>query len=426
MIHIVDEFNTVDLSNPTQYQLSIYEGIDEIRELDNNGYEIHRPLFSHSSLPDILDMENVSSNDIDMYDEFIYTVHVHHNQKLWVEHIDLIPEYILDAVRDRRCYLIFDGMLEGNRVDGEWLIDPLYSNLTKLQIPFDMVCFITNNLLAEEVHNKWYLDQEVYSEKIKIISFMYNVYDIKRLQLEGHLPSSVSYDQIFKYKVENLDKIKLFMKVNRTNRWERDVFALFIRKYSIDHKSLISYPKFVNDFHPSEFDYLYSEDNLKSLMQYVPYDLDDTDVWNKGEPGVGKGFFNADLPFNPIHYLNSFISIVLSPFPFEENACHIHSSFYNPIYCGHPIIHFGPVGTFDIIKSNGFETYSKWFDESYDSISDGVKRLSHVMNVVKDLSKISNDEFIKIYKDMKDVIHHNINLIETIDLKKQLIDKIFL
>ena len=53
-IALTDKFNQVSLHNPSEEIINIYKGVPEINELDNRGFPICRPLFSHSSLPYVL------------------------------------------------------------------------------------------------------------------------------------------------------------------------------------------------------------------------------------------------------------------------------------------------------------------------------------------------------------------------------------
>ena len=121
---------------------------------------------------------------------------------------------------------------------------------------------------------------------------------------------------------------------------------------------------------------------------------DNTDETNHGDAGYGKGKFNADLPFQPIHYKNSFISVVMAAFPFEDNTCHLHSSTFNPMYCGHPILQFGPYQSLREMRERGFKTFGNWWDESYDDEPDHRKRFEKVMDVTLELSKISSKELL--------------------------------
>ena len=90
MISVIDRFNQVRLDHPWPDIIEIYKHIPEINEIDNRGFLISRPLFSHSSLPKTLDLVEV--DDFDFKSEFSYCIFVHHNQELWIKHINLLPE----------------------------------------------------------------------------------------------------------------------------------------------------------------------------------------------------------------------------------------------------------------------------------------------------------------------------------------------
>ena len=134
--------------------------------------------------------------------------------------------------------------------------------------------------------------------------------------------------------------------------------------------------------------------------------------------------FDDDLAFNPIHYRNTFISLVMCAFPFEENACHLHSSTFNPMYCGHPVIQFGPYQHLKELKRRGFKTFDKWWDESYDNIQDPWDRFNAVMLVVLQLSILTPEQALQMYIDMKDVLQHNSDLISKYNDIKRLKTKI--
>mgnify|MGYP003150487274 FL=1 len=413
MIALTDKFNQVSLHNPSEEIIKIYRHVAEINELDNRGFPICRPLFSHSSLPSVLGLKEVERTKFDFKSKFSYFVHVHHNQKLWARHINLIPEQILDEVRKENCTLVFDNTLEGDRIDGRHLLFPLYGSIKKLKLPAKQVVFITNDLNSEDSHN-------VYStqDKIKVISFMWNVYDVKRLMKHKFLRNIKNIDTEINYKKKNIEKIKPFLKVNRTNRPERDLFMLFIEHEDLYDKFKISFPHFSKEDFPTHnrFKKYLKPSNINFLLNKVPFDIDKTDETNHGPAGYGEGYFNADLPFQPIHYRNTLFSIVMCAFPFVENACHLHSSTFNPIHQGHPIIQFGPYKSLERMRERGFKTFDKWWDESYDEIKDGWERFDAVLKLVDKLSRKSNKELLEMYIEMKDVLQHNIDLINQYDI----------
>ncbi len=396
----------------------IYKNVPEMVEIDNRGYEICRPLFSHSDLPRNFGLKEVQLSDY-KGEEFVYAIYVHHNQKLWINHIELIPSEIQGLIREGKGYLLFDNTLEGNRIDKDWFINPFYKKIKSLNLPHDKIIFVTNNLLAEKTHDV------LKKDKIKLFSFMWNVHDTKRLIQTKNLPSKVNIDREIEYKLKRKNNIKHFLKINRTNRPERNLFMLFMNYHNLLEKSLISFPRLPDEPYPNNFEKYLTDENLEDLRKKVPFNIDKTDEDNQGPAGHGKGFFDADLPFQPIHYKNSFISVIMAAFPFEDNTCHLHSSTFNPMYCGHPIIQFGPFQALKIMRDYGFKTFDNWWDESYDEESDHWKRLQKVMDVTLEISKLSSKELLNIYIDMKDVLQHNVDLISKYDINTELYKRMF-
>jgi|TARA_B100000424_G_scaffold201114_1_gene158266 hypothetical protein len=421
MIALIDRFNQVSMHDPSQDIVDLYKHIPEINELDNRAQPICRPLFSHSSLPDVMELEIVEVKDFDFKSKFSYFVHVHHNQPLWAKNLDVIPRKILDEVRSGNGKLIFDNTLEGKSIEGDEFLNPFYESIDKLKLPTENIYFITNNLIAEKTHQDY--DRE---NKINIVSVMWNVFDIQRLKGEKNLPMKVRADMEYKYKSVNIFKIKHFLKINRTNRDERDIFMLFLNFEKLLDKCLVSFPELHKwpDYPDMFYKYTQNE-NIEDLKSQLPFDIDETDETNHGPAGLGKGMFNADLPFDPIHYRDTFISIVMGAFPFDTSGYHLHSSTFNPMYCGHPIIQFAPYKTLDVMKQYGFKTFDKWWDESYDNEKDDWKRLQMIMDLVLKLSDYDEKDLLNMYEDMRETLQHNINIIEDYDIKTNLYDRIY-
>jgi hypothetical protein len=425
MKHVIDAFNQCSMHDASESILKLYDDVSEIKELDNRGILINRPLFSHSSLPNTFGTDALHVKEFDFKEPFIYFVCVHHNTNLWAKHINKIPKIILDNVRNGYGKLVFDDTMEGAPYNQ--FLNIIYKSIDELNLPADKLYFVTNNLLAESTHEKWKSSNNI-RKYINLFSFMYNVHDIQRLKKIPCLPDSIIMEDELKYKKDNLHNIKHFLKVNRTDRWERNLFMLHMNKNNILENSLVSFPQFQDmgehTVAASIFENLTTTDNINSLRSKTPFHIDVTDETNVGDPGHEVGMFNADLPFDPIHYKNSLISLVMCAFPFQENACHLHSSTYNPMFCGHPVIQFGPYQHLKQMKKNGFKTFSKWWDESYDNEINGYKRLKMVMDISTKISKMPIENVFNMIVDMKEVLQHNSDLINNYNIKDNLIKKI--
>ena len=421
MKHLIDTFNQASMHDASEYILKLYEDVSETKEKDNRGFWINRPLFSHSSLPDVLGTTEIPIHEFKFDEPFIYCVYVHHNINLWAKYIHKIPNIILDKVRSGDCKLIFDDTMEGSPCDK--FLNIIYKSIDTLKLPPEQLYFITNNLLAEKTHEDW-KGQNKDRLYMNVISFMWNVYDIQRLK-KINLPDSVNIKTELIYKRDNLDSIKHFLKVNRTDRFERNLFMLHMNKNNMLDNSLLSFPQLPDMNYNDQFKTLTTIDNINSLRSKTPFHIDNTDKTNVGEAGHKIGQFNADLPFQPMHYRKSLISLVMCAFPFDDNACHLHSSTYNPMFCGHPVNQFGPYQHLKEMRNNGFKTFSKWWDESYDDEKDHWKRFRKVMNVSYKISKMSIEDVFKMVVEMRGVLQHNSDLINNYNVDDNLIKKIF-
>ena len=80
------------------------------------------------------------------------------------------------------------------------------------------------------------------------------------------------------------------------------------------------------------------------------------------------------------------------------------------------------------LHSLGFKTFSDWWDESYDTETDQIKRSDKIIHIVTDLSKLSHTELIDMLKGMHETLLHNRSLLvslprsHSIDLYNQIVN----
>lgn len=79
-----------------------------------------------------------------------------------------------------------------------------------------------------------------------------------------------------------------------------------------------------------------------------------------------------------------------------------------PILCFTPFIIYGTNGHLESMNGYGFETFGKWWDESYDQYS-GFLRIQKIYQVIDYLSAKSQKELRQMYQDMLPTLRHNYN-----------------
>lgn len=93
-----------------------------------------------------------------------------------------------------------------------------------------------------------------------------------------------------------------------------------------------------------------------------------------------------------------------------EQKKHLTEKIFKPIVSRMPFILVGPAHNLEYLRSYGFKTFGKWWDESYDSIKDPIKRLDAIQDVLNYICSLSLNELEDMLKDMADTLEYNYNL----------------
>lgn len=99
--------------------------------------------------------------------------------------------------------------------------------------------------------------------------------------------------------------------------------------------------------------------------------------------------------------------------PHAAPAISFSEKTFKPIKAKHPFILVAPPYTLRHIKEVGYKTFDPFINESYDSIEDDEKRLIAVMDEVERLCHLSDNDWIEIQYQLKEVVEHNYDLLLT-------------
>jgi len=77
-----------------------------------------------------------------------------------------------------------------------------------------------------------------------------------------------------------------------------------------------------------------------------------------------------------------------------------------------PVIMVGPPGNLEYMRAWGFQTFSDWFDESYDLEQDHAKRMEKIFKLIDWVNNKSITELKEMYDDMLPTLLHNKGWIE--------------
>jgi hypothetical protein len=94
---------------------------------------------------------------------------------------------------------------------------------------------------------------------------------------------------------------------------------------------------------------------------------------------------------------------------FYHPKLHLTEKIFKPIVAMRPFVLVAAPGNLDYLKSYGFQTFSKWIDESYDHVIDHQQRLDHIADEIARISRYPIHTLEAMLKDMKTVLEHNKN-----------------
>ena len=88
---------------------------------------------------------------------------------------------------------------------------------------------------------------------------------------------------------------------------------------------------------------------------------------------------------------------------------HLTEKIFKPVVLHQPFVLVGGSGCLKYMREYGFETFSQWWDESYDNIEDLDLRMQAVANIVNRFANMSLDDLEDMRNEMWPILEHNYN-----------------
>jgi hypothetical protein len=112
------------------------------------------------------------------------------------------------------------------------------------------------------------------------------------------------------------------------------------------------------------------------------------------------------------HYKNIFCEIICEtrfaqPMATYSEKIHQAISYYKPF------IVVGPPHTLKYLKSQGFQTFNEFWDESYDNIENHEKRLVKIFDLITEIDSMTITQCNELYERMMPILSYNQKLLKT-------------
>ena len=94
---------------------------------------------------------------------------------------------------------------------------------------------------------------------------------------------------------------------------------------------------------------------------------------------------------------------------YSGRRCHLTEKTFKPIALEMPFILVAPAGSLAYLREYGFETFSPYIDETYDTIKDDIDRIEAVTQVLSEIQARSAAEKSELWQNLLPRVEHNRN-----------------
>lgn len=115
---------------------------------------------------------------------------------------------------------------------------------------------------------------------------------------------------------------------------------------------------------------------------------------------------DASAIYQSDDFISTNISIVLETL-FDDPRVYLTEKILRPIACGHPFILAAGPDSLGFLRSYGFETFSPWINESYDTETNHAQRLEMIAEEMRRICFLPDTDKKRLLESCRQIAHRN-------------------
>ena len=375
-------------------------------------------------------------------DNFNFIAIDFHEHEMENKNISVLNREHIDLINDDVAKLVIDYSYEGEIYDG-WFVN-MHRFIKNNNIKASNIYFICNDQALDVNYEEW--------------AKKFNISNINIIKMNYHLtyPSGWYREHNLSRLDYRLDKIrpKKFTCLNGVFKEFRTLLVLelfknelkdygyisivgnyggeFLSEFSLtgaiddasDYVDSVNFEKYLNDIN------LYYKNVLlpklpivteiekdltfgKTIVDFYKNNRVDVDNWNRK--------ISPYLTSSYVHemYINSYFNIVTETsynwgtrkgnLGILGNCVYPTEKTFKPIFGMQPFLVVTNPGFLSHLRDLGFKTFPEFFDESYDEVKNPIERFYIIINEIKKICSLSNEELHNKYYSIFDKLEYNRN-----------------
>jgi len=334
--------------------------------------------------------EYIQKDKINDVDKYIYVVRIYEPMYFFLQDklgLDFLTLQIKQDIISGKCKLIFLSPFEGYSGIKEFVTGNDFKIIQRWikesSLPSDNVYYINANLKSTLTAEK---------DGCRV-----NIIPVTMGETFGNvftLPESIAG-------FNPIDENYLFTYYSRRPRTHRNYIGASLIRENLFDLGRISF----NALEP------YNKYELELLdPEIIPF-VDQ--LYSKSPLYIDKDNSGDDITLHTplIDYSSTFIHLIGETL-YSNDTLFFSEKTWKPISMGVPFITVSSPGSLEWLRSQGFKTFDKWIDESYDKELDPGIRFDKVIDILKYLSNKSIQELKAIRAEMYPICEHNKQVIK--------------
>jgi hypothetical protein len=270
----------------------------------------------------------------------------------------------------------------------------LGSNLTK-----DQVILAFNSFNAEQIYDQWFTKDE---QLLTVKNWPFVLTNTSHHYCNNP-EQRISFNEFVSSK-HVIRPYKFLYKIRRPRQHRLAFLAMLANEGLLEHSDwscLTSVRLNENEINSIGYEYNIDLDHekIQNALNVTPKNLE-------SESGAHYANVSAWTDSHPNAYRNSYFYVCTETFTHEPYKS-LTEKVFKPIVNFQPFLFIAYPGALQVLRDLGFKTFSGFIDESYDTVTDKPQRLKMILNEVKRLSNMSQQEIHNWYWSMEEILTHN-------------------
>lgn len=327
--------------------------------------------------------------------------------------LDRKQPVVLRGLANGKGHMMLDGSGEGIRFWSPPMED-LHEDLKSLSISPDRITFVSSSVEWKRQYTEWLASTDY--EPINVCYHNYYFYRLAH-EINDLFSGQSDRDHFIAESLADVTKVrgKKFTFMNFSPRAHRVIVMLdldregelkngYVSLPSLDNKSIVfpepssgarAFPTLLQEY----------EAGIEPLRQKLPLLLD-SKIDEKS-----SALTNRLLPANI--FGDSYFSITAET-DYAAEPAYARRFTEKTLQCFlrmHPFVLIGDAGTLGLLKNLGFATFEPFIDETYDTITDPEERMRALLEEIRRLNRLSDDDWRDMRREMIPILHHNAELL---------------